>query len=183
MSGIKGLVILTRFDYIETNYGRQRLKEFMDKIELADKTIFQQPIGISKEYPELILRAVDSALKTSFLENKVDAFLELGHWNARHLMPRYFQVFIDEKNPAGFLKHMTRMRDILIGLGEMSIVEMEPNSHLIRINYGQPFLESVRLSEIGFLEEGLRLCGAQNVETKLTDENDMSVEYKLTLVT
>jgi hypothetical protein len=179
MSGIKGLVILTRFDYIEKTYGKDRLKDIFDKIEIDDTHPLNQPIGISKDYPEILLKTIDDLMLSEFLKNNTDAFLEIGHWNAQHLLPRYFQNYIDEKNPEGFLLQMVRLRDVLIGLGDMHIVDVSKNSFMVRINYGQPFLESVRLSEWGFLQEGCRMCDASNVKSEELNKNEISVEYQI----
>lgn len=179
MSGIKGLVILSRFDYIEHTFGQAKLKEISGKIKPDSENPLNQPIGISKEYPEILLGSLDRLIASQLLDNDESKFLEIGYWNARHLMPRYFQIYIDDKDPDGFLQQMTRLRDNLIGLGEMSVAALEKNSHVIHINYGQEYMESVRLSELGFLVEGCRLCGAKNVEWEELKKNDILVEYQI----
>lgn len=179
MSGIKGLVILTRLDYIESNYGRDRLKEFFDKIKVDDQHPLNQPVIISKEYPEILLKNIDDLMVREYFNNDPGPFLEIGHWNARHLMPRYFQIYIDEKNPQGFLRQMVILRDVLIGLGDMHLVDLSEKSFLVHIHYGQPFLESVRLSEWGFIVEGCRLCGARNIRWEYLGSKDNAVEYQI----
>ena len=179
MSGIKGLVILTRFDYIESAYGRNKFKEITGKVNVDNESLLNQPIGISKDYPELLLGTLDNLITTELLKNEESGFLDIGYWTARHLMPRYFQIYIDNKNPNGFLKQMTRLRDVLIGLGDMTIADMEKKSYVVHINYGQPFMESVRLSELGFLVEGCRLCGGKNVKWEELSKTEISVEYQI----
>jgi hypothetical protein len=179
MSGIKGMVILTRFDYIESTYGRNQFKELSGKIKVDSENPLNQPIGISKDYPEIMLGTLDKLITTELLHNDESGFLDIGYWSARHLMPRYFQIYINDKDPVGFLKQMVRLRDVLIGLGEMSIADMSKKSYVVHINYGQPFMESVRLSELGFLVEGCRLCGAKNVKWEELGKTDKSVEYQI----
>ena len=43
MNTIKGLVLLTRFDYIEHLYGRKKLTEFVDALNVEDKNQLIQP--------------------------------------------------------------------------------------------------------------------------------------------
>ncbi len=179
MSGIKGVVLLTRFDFIEERRGRDGLKKLMDKIKLDDKRAFSQPIGISKEYPEIYLSAIDDMMLKELFDNDLQQFRELGHWNARVLMPRYFQIYLEDQNILGFLEQMGRMRPILIGLGEMGVAELSRKMYLVRINYGQPYLESVHLSELGFLEEGCRMCGAKNFKSETVESDEISVEYQM----
>lgn len=179
MTGIKGLVILTRFDYIENTYGKNKLKEITGKMNPDREGPLNQPIGISKDYPEILLGTLDNLIKTELLENNESGFLEIGYWSAKHLIPRYFQIYIDDKDPKGFLKQMALLRDILVGLGEMTLAEMNKKSLVIHINYGQPYIESVRLSELGFLVEGCRLCGVKNVKWEELNKTETSIEYQI----
>ena len=179
MSGIKGVVILTRFDFIESNYGKETLKSFFPKIKFEDYETLRQPVIISKEYPEIILSAIDKAMLKEFFNGQVAQFAQLGEWNARHVLPRYFQNYIDEKNPSGFLWQMSRMRPILIGLGDMYITSFDKTDFGIHISYGQPYTKAVQLSELGYLEEGCRLCGAKNIKSEELKRSDTSIEYQI----
>jgi len=179
MSGIRGIVLLTRFDYIEMVYGRERLKQFISKLQGEDTKILNQPIVISKEYPEALLKSIDETMMREFFDNDQQKFLELGYWNARQVVPRYFQIYIDERNPAGFLTQMMRMRPVLIGLGDMHVTFFDKRDAGIHINYGQPFSVAVKLTELGFLEEGCRLCGAARVHVKEMETKEVSVEYEI----
>lgn len=179
MSGIKGIVILTRFEYIENEFGRDVLKKINEQIDVDESSSLHQPIGISKEYSEHLLQKIDDILLKDIFAGKVERFREMGHWIAGRLMPRYFQIYLDEQNPGGFLAQMSRMRHLLIGLGEMGVSALNKRSYWLRINYGQPYSQTVRLSELGFLEEGCRMCGAGNVKTSEEKSTDTTVEYSI----
>lgn len=179
MSGIKGVVLLTRLNFVEHHYGKDGLKNFLDKLDVDKDSPLFQPVMISKDYPENLLQDIDKVLLKEYFNNDLNKFLELGAWNARHIMPTYFQIYIDEKNPGGFIEQAALLRPHLIGLGEMLVSAIEPNQYLVRINYGQPYPETARLSELGFLEEGVRLCGAKQVTSKLEEKEETSVEYQL----
>ena len=180
MSGIKGIVLLGRLNFVEEKFGKDGLKEFLDKLEVDKESPLFQPVIISKDYPENLLTDLDRVLLKHYFNNEVQKFYELGVWHAQHLMSTYFQIYIDEKNPGGFLNQIARLRPYLIGLGDVSVSEIEPREYYMLINYGQEYPESVRLSELGFIEEGLRLCGARDVKSKIEEKNDISVEYKFT---
>lgn len=180
MSGIKGIVLLGRLNYVEEKYGKDGLKEFLDKLQVDKESPLFQPVIISKDYPENLLTDLDKALLTHYFDNDVQKFYDLGVWHAQHIMSTYFQIYLDEKNPGGFLNQMALLRPYLIGLGEVSISEIEPKEYYVLINYGQEYPESVRLSELGFIEEGLRMCGAKDVKSTIEEKDDISVEYKFT---
>ena len=179
MSGIKGIVLLTRLGYIENHYGKDSLKQLLDKLDVDRDSPLFQPIIISKDYSEELLQDIDKVLLKKYFKNDLNKFLELGAWNAHHLMPTYFQIYIDEKNPGGLIEQMALLRPHLVGLGEMLVSEIEPNQYLVRINYGQSYSESVRLNELGFLEEGVRICGASQVKSKIEEKDETSVEYQI----
>jgi hypothetical protein len=177
MSGIKGVVILTRFEYIESNFGKDKLIEIIEKIDFDNKRRLKQPIGVSKEYSENLLSEIDKMILTDFFKNDVGMFRELGKWNAPKLVGRYLQILVDEKSPENFLKQMVFMRPILFGLGDLQVVELEKNIYELSINYGQPFIPSVMESELGFLEEGSRICGAGNVELEVLDIGERKIDF------
>ena len=179
MSGIKGIVLLTRINYVEKHYGKDGLKAFLDKLDVDKDSPLFQPIIISKDYPEELLQDIDKVLLKEYFNNEVNKFLKLGNLTAHHILPTYFQIYIDEKNPGGFIEQTARLRPHLVGLGEMLVSSIEPNQYLVRINYGQPYPEPVRLSELGFLEEGARMCGAKDVKSKIEEKDETSVEYQI----
>ncbi|APF17151.1 hypothetical protein Calab_1672 [Caldithrix abyssi DSM 13497] len=179
MSGIKGIVLLGRLNYVEENFDKDGLKNLLDKLNVGKESPLFQPIIISKDYPENLLTEIDEILLKHFFNNDLQKFYQLGVWHAQHIMSTYFQVYIDEQSPGGFLNQMVRLRPYLVGLGELSVSEIDPHEFYLLINYGQKYPESVRLSELGFIEEGLRLCGAKDVKSKIEEKDDISVEYKL----
>jgi len=179
MSGIKGVVILTRFDFINSRYGADTLKEFQRKIEPFSENLLRQPVALSKDYPEFILKIIDDSMLQELFNGNILEFRSLGHWNAGNILPRYFQLYMDNNDAAGFLKQMVRMRPMLIGLGEMQLSDFTKKTYGIHISYGQPYMESVKLSELGFLEEGCRLCGAVNIKSEELELTDVSVNYQL----
>ncbi len=179
MNGIKGVVILTRFDYISSRFGAGRLKEFQRKIEPVEKNLLRQPVVLSKDYPESILKIIDETLLQDFFEGSIDGFRDLGRWNAGLLLPRYFQLYMDKADAGGFLQQMVRMRPVLFGLGDMQLTRVDNNNFGIHISYGQPFMESIKLSEISYLEEGCRICGASAVTCREIKATDISIDYQI----
>ena len=179
MNGIKGVVILTRFDFITNRYGADTLKNFQRKIEPAAKNLLRQPVVLSKDYPESILKIIDETMLQDFFNGSIDGFRDLGRWNAGLILPRYFQLYMDNADAAGFLQQMVRMRPVLFGLGDMHLNTIEKNNYAIHISYGQPFMESIKLSEIAYLEEGCRLCGAANVKCEELQSSDISIDYQI----
>ena len=122
MSGIKGVVILSRFEYIESNFGKDELAEMIKKIDFDNKRRLKQPIGVSKEYSENLLSEIDKYILKKYFNGDVEKFRELGRWNAPKLVSRYMQALIDDKSPEAFIKQMVYMRSILFDIPFITIL-------------------------------------------------------------
>jgi hypothetical protein len=166
MSQIKGLVLLSRFDYLDHKHDLNTLKEFLKKISTPEANFVRQPVIGANFYPENILVMVDEVLLNEYFGGNIDEFREVGIWSARSIVSRYFNIYLEEQKPLDFLSQFARLRDALIGSGEMTVSVHGANSADVTIDYGQPVPRSICLSEQGFLAEGLRLCGAREVNVQ-----------------
>jgi hypothetical protein len=185
MTLIKGLVLLSRFEYLEKKFGNTSYREFLDSISTPEHNFSKQPVDTANLYADDLLVTIDGKLLETYFKNDLDEFRRLGEWNARSLMPKYFQLYLTEKKPIDFLEQFARLREMMIGSGETRIIPHDKNTVLLVTDYGQPVPRSICLSEQGFIAEGLRMCGVKKV--KLTEESCASqpdcfeCKYKLNL--
>jgi hypothetical protein len=161
MTQIKGLALLSRLEYLEKIKGLSAYKEFLKKISSGDQNFVRQPIDGANLYPENLLVLIDKILLEEHFGGDIAEFRKLGEWSAEYLMSRYFQLYIEEKKPLDFLEQYARLRRAIIGAGEMTVEETEHGKLQITIDYGQTVPESVCMSELGFIEGGMRMCGAK----------------------
>ncbi len=161
MSQIKGLALLSRLEYLENVKGPAVHKELLKKISSEEQNFVRQPIDGANYYPENILVEIDRILLDEYFSGDVSEFRKLGVWSAEFLMSRFFQLYIDEQQPLQFLEQYARLRGAIIGSGEMSVEVVADGRLLITIDYGQTVPESVCMSELGFIEGSMRLCGAE----------------------
>jgi hypothetical protein len=161
---IKGLVLLSRFEYLEKKYGTAVYQEFLDNISTADHNFAKQPVDTANLYADDLLVAIDQKLLEDYFKRDLEEFRKLGQWNAQNLMPKYFQLYLSEQKPVDFLDQFSRLREMLIGTGETKINVLDKKTVLVCTDYGQPIPRNVCLSEQGFITEGLRLCGAKKVQ-------------------
>jgi hypothetical protein len=166
MSHVKGLVLLSRFEYLDFKQGTGELKKLVKKTSTDEANFVRQPVDGANLYPEEILVRVDEALLADHFDNNLEEFFILGQWNARNNLAKYFGLYMDEGGPKAFLDQFARLRESLIGSGEMTISESSNDKLLVVIEYEQPVPKSVCLSEQGFMSEGLVLCGAKNLKIK-----------------
>jgi hypothetical protein len=183
MSQIKGLVLLSRFDYLDYKKGLNTLKEFLKKISTPEANFVRQPVIGANFYPENILVKVDDVLLNEYFAGDVEEFRIMGAWTAHGIISRYFNIYLEEHKPLDFLAQFARLRDALVGSGDMTVTVHGTNSADVTIDYGQPVPRSICLSEQGFIAEGLRLCGAKEVLVEVVssaaDGQALESKYKI----
>ena len=165
MNTIKGLVLISRFDFIEGKYGSEVYRAFLDKISTEEENYKRQPVVGANNYPEATLSRIDELMLSEFFNGEVINFRQVGEWNANSFMHSFFNLYVETKQPGEFLKQHQRLRQYLIGSGKMTVSENAASKTLsIYIDYGQEIPRSVCLSEQGFICRGMEMCGAKNLK-------------------
>ena len=160
---------MSRLEYLEKKYGSEEYREFLKKISTDDINFLRQPLDVALTYPDSLLITIDDILLKDYLNNDLSEFRNLGRWGADNFMYRFFSQYVDDAEPVKFLIQYSRLRDFLIGSGEMKVVVLDDNNLDLSIDYGQKIQKSVCLSEQGFLEGGMEQCGARNI--KITENS------------
>lgn len=168
MPTVRGLAIMSRLEYFETKYGVDKYKEFLKKISTEEVNFSLQPVDGAHIYSDRILARIDQILLEEYLNNDINEFLKLGKWSADNFIYRYFSLYVENSQPHEFLDQYARLRDYLIGSGDMTTRVIDKNHVNVAIDYGQTIPKSICLSEQGFLEGGLEQCGARNIKIKET---------------
>ena len=168
MFSVRGLALMSRLEYFESKYGVVKYKEFLKKISTDEINFSRQPVDGAHIYSDHILAQIDQILLEEYLNNDLDEFLKLGKWSADNFIYRYFSLYVDNSEPHEFLVQYARLRDVLIGSGEMQIQVVDKNRITVSIDYGQTIPKSICLSEQGFIEGGIEQCGAKKIEISET---------------
>jgi hypothetical protein len=178
MFSVRGLALMSRLEYFENKYGIVKYKEFLKKISNDEINFSRQPVDAAHIYSDRILADIDRILLEDYLNNDLDEFLKLGKWNADNFIYRYFSLYVENSEPDEFLEQYARLRDFLIGSGDM-ITQLVDKNHLsVSIDYGQAIPKSICLSEQGFIEGGLEQCGAKNIKIEETSCASDSDDFK-----
>jgi hypothetical protein len=183
MNLIKGLILISRFDYLEKNAGHNAIKKFLKRIKVELEDYARQPVIGSNSYPQDSIAKIDNILLEDYFNNNLEEFRRLGEWNASNFLDRFFSMYLDEQKPIEFINQYARLRPYLVGIGEMSVSLVNDKSILIRIEYLQSIPRSICLSEQGFIVQALKLCGLSNIEIKekscAGNEDNYVCEYKI----
>ena len=184
MFSVRGLALMSRLEYFENKYGIVKYKEFLKKISTDEINFSRQPVDGAHIYSDRILAEIDKILLEDYLDNDISEFLKLGKWSADNFIYRYFSLYVENSEPYEFLNQYARLRDYLIGSGEMTTQVIDKNKLTVSIDYGQAIPKSICLSEQGFMEGGLEQCGAKKIkitETMCASESDSYIcQFEIT---
>lgn len=185
MNTIKGIVLISRFEFIEIKFGKEALKSIFKEISTPDENYEKQPVIGANMYPENTLVKIDELILKKYFKGDVEKFREVGGQISALVMNKFFNLYIEEQAPGEFLFQYSRLRPFLIGTGKMTVSMKNNRSLLVRIDYEQSVPKSVSLSELGFLESGLKLCGAAKLKIVQshpeTDSDSFICEYDIKL--
>jgi hypothetical protein len=173
MPSIRGLVLMSRLEYLEKRFGAEIYREFLKKISTENINFIRQPLEGAMSYPDTMLSTIDQILLKDFFDNDTNEFKVLGKWSADNFMYRFFSQYVEESQPVEFIAQYGRLRDYLIGAGEMMLYPITSSHFELSIDYGQKIPKSVCLSEQGFIEGGMEQCGARQI--MLTEKSCASI--------
>ena len=163
MSSVRGFVLMSRLEYFEMKYGAKKYREFLKKISINEINFSRQTVDGSLIYPDTTLATIDQILLKDYFVDNLDEFRILGKWSAENFMYRFFSLYVEDSKPLEFLAQYARLRDYLIGSGEMTIHIIDEANVNVITDFGQTIPKSVCLSEQGFLQSGMEQCGASNI--------------------
>ena len=183
MPSVRGLALMSRLEYVEKIYGPDKYRDFLRKISSDEVNFFRQPVDYANIYSDKILATIDQILLEDYFEGDISKFREVGQWSADNFIYCYFSQYVDSANPPDFLAQYSRLRDYLIGSGEMTTEPVSKNLIRVNIDYGQVIPKSICLSEQGFLQGGMEQCGASNIKieelTCASDSDTFVCSFKI----
>ena len=164
MPFVRGLALMSRFEYFEYKFGAEKYRDFLKKISTEEINFSRQPVDGAHIYPDALLAKIDQILLSEYFDNDLNEFFKMGKWGASNFMYRYFGLYVENQVPSDFLLQYSRLRDSLLGSGQMIIQIVDKGKINMMIDYGQKIPKSICQSEKGFIQGGLEQCGAQNIE-------------------
>ena len=100
MTLIKGFVLMSRFDYLEKNAGKDAIKKFLTRIKQKLEDYARQPVIGSNNYPQSSIAKIDNILLEDYFGNDLEEFRK----------PPLMPISISEKQSAGVLQIMKSER-------------------------------------------------------------------------
>ena len=94
MGSIKGIVLLSRIEYIENHFGEEKYFDFLKKISTPEENFSRRPVDGSNSYPEDTLVKIDELVLKNYFNDDIKKFFDLGKWNAGRMVPKFFNLYV-----------------------------------------------------------------------------------------
>ncbi|MFZ0389909.1 MAG: TIGR02265 family protein [Calditrichia bacterium] len=167
MGEIRGLLIQSRLDYLE-NLKDKPFSRVMQKLPESARQAVGEQVFTTNLYPFQLLQELDSAIAGSTEIPQEQVFREMGRNYASTIMNRYFFNYMEAANPQKFLAQLGNLYNYLWNFGSLKYQKQDPNSANVEFTYDQEVHKGYCWFMQQLLTEGLKMCGAKQVEIQET---------------
>jgi len=184
MSEIRGIILQSRFEYLEEKIGHQAIKKLLEKLSPASKQIIEEQIFPVNKYPFQLLKDIDEVIPQIISEPLEKIFRDIGTNYSPKIVDKYFYNFIESQNPGGFLCHIEKLYFYLWDFGQYDCTSVgnNPNSFQIDLEYEIDIHKPYCWFMQELLKRGTEICGASSPalsELKCAAENADKCLYQI----
>ncbi|GAB4336291.1 MAG: hypothetical protein Kow0037_17340 [Calditrichia bacterium] len=163
MSEIRGLVLESRVEYVETRHGRNVWVNIVKSLPEPIGQAVGEQVFISNLYPFYLLKELDNAIGEVIQEPLEKLFKEIGAFHAGKIMDRYFFNYLDKRNPAGMLRQIKNLYGTLWNIGTCEVEENDSKNFTLSFHYKEDIYKSYCWFMQGFLSTSVEMCGGKAV--------------------
>jgi uncharacterized protein (TIGR02265 family) len=178
---IKGLMLQSRRDYVQDNFGPGAWDRVLKALLESDREQLQGAIFAAQWYPFEIGERVDRAIVKVLGDGESTVFEELGARSAERSLSREYRSFITPGDPQSLMRMAPMIHRRFYDSGRCEYEETGPNSGVMTIYESATYSVPDCLTAIGFIKQGLKMCGAkeiQGMETECRTRGDKVCRYR-----
>lgn len=175
MADIRGLILLSRLDYVERHIDGAAFKSAAEALPEAARQVLLDQVFMVNDYPFEWLRALDGVLTTASELDETALFEAVGRQFAAMLLDRYFFNYIETRQPGRYLAQLQRHYPRLWGFGRMEFHSHSRGEGTIDLVYPEPVHAAHTIFMATFLKEGMVICGASDI---VLEPSDSSGEHR-----
>lgn len=161
---IKGLMLQSRREYVEENFGAGAWDRVLKALPDPDREALQGVIFAAQWYPFAIGERVDRAIVEALGGGKNAVFEELGRKSAQRSLSKEYQSFLSPGKPQSLMRMAPVIHRRFYDSGRCEYEETGPNSGVMTIYESATYSLPDCLTAIGFIKQGLKMCGANDVQ-------------------
>jgi uncharacterized protein (TIGR02265 family) len=164
---VKGLVIYTRREFVQENFGEGAWDKILSVLEPHDRDALSMIVA-SKWYPFETGERLDRAIVRVLGGGRGGVFEEIGAKSARRSLTNEHEAFLTPGDPQAFLKSAGIIYRYYYDTGYREYTETGPTSGVMTTYDAETFSAADCLTVIGWYKVALQMCGAKNV--RMTEE-------------
>lgn len=180
---VKGAVILSRREFVRSEFGDDAWDRVLDKLPEATGKQLRGIVLSASWYPFQVNEELDKAIVDILGGGDRNIFKKIGACSARENLGGPHSGFLSPGDPERFLAQTGRIYSFYYDVGHREYESTGPNSGVITTYEAETFSENDCLTVIGWYEEALKMCGAKRVvmvEEDCRARGDAHCRYRLT---
>lgn len=161
---IKGLILHARLEFVKEHFGKDAWSRVLESMSDEDRQILGDVIVTVKWYPFEVGERLDRAIVDVLGGGDEGIFEEMGVKSARRSLLRVHKSFLTPGDPQAFMNKADIIYKFYYDTGYREYKETGPNSGVISTYEAETFSAADCLTVVGWYKEGLKMCGARNVQ-------------------
>lgn len=181
MSGrgqIRGGVLLSRLAFVREQAGDAGVRAILSSLPEADRVVLEDIVLAIAWYPFETQERLDAAIAEQL--GGVTVYRALGAHSASLALTTTHKNFLRGNDPHALLKHIAQLHRLYKDTGQMTYDRVDDLTAVLRTFECDSFSVSDCLTNLGWHERAIELCGGQHVrtvETRCRTKGDYMCEY------
>lgn len=164
MSEIRGLIIQSRMDYLESIAKNHFYKQVFKKLPEPTQHVIGEQIFLTNMYPFHFLKEIDTIIAKTVNKSQKEIFKEMGELFSQKFLDRYFFNYLESQTPQKFLAQLANLYAYLWNLGKYNYQKISDRGALVNFRGEEKVYKDYCLFLGAFLKKGIELCGGKNVQ-------------------
>jgi len=181
MSGrgqIRGGVLLSRLAFVREQAGDAGMRAVMSALPEEDRVLLTDIVLAIGWYPFETQERLDTAIAEQL--GGASVYRTLGAHSATSALTTTHKNYLRSNDPHALLKHIAQLHRLYKDTGQMTYDRVDDLTAVLRAFECDSFSTSDCLTNLGWHERAIELCGGKNVrttETRCRTKGDYMCEY------
>lgn len=171
-------MFISRLAFVREQAGEAGLRGVLSALPDADRALLSDIVLAIGWYPFETQERLDTAIAEQL--GGAVIYRALGAHSATSALTTTHKNFVRERDPHALLKHIAQLHRLYKDTGQMTYDRMDDTTAVLRAFECDSFSISDCLTNLGWHERAIELCGGRNVrtvETRCRTKGDYMCEY------
>jgi hypothetical protein len=166
MANVKGSVLRSRVDYVENQFGRQRLDQVLALLPEEDRHTFKSGLLPAQWYPFALGERLETAILQSLGEEGRSTFTDLGRQSATYNLGGVHKVFVRAGDPHHLLSRAPAIYKLYYDTGSRTYEKTGENACRLVTSDAEVTSVGDCLTVMGWHQRAVEMCDGRDVVTE-----------------